>query len=90
MARSIYAIAGTKMMARPSWQIAPAPACRNYSRAYLHHLVKSGEILAAMLVSWHNIAFYQNLMQRARIAIESDSYESFHNAFIAQYQNNSQ
>ena len=38
------------------------PACRDFSRAYLHHAVKSGEIIAAMLLTWHNLTFYQDLM----------------------------
>ncbi len=63
----------------------PCPACTNYSRAYLHHLVKAGEILASMLLSWHNIQFYQSLMQRARIAIESDNFDAFHRAFVTKY-----
>jgi queuine tRNA-ribosyltransferase len=46
------------------------PACRTFSRAYLHHLVKAGEILGAMLLTWHNLHFYQGLMARARAAIE--------------------
>jgi queuine tRNA-ribosyltransferase len=45
------------------------PACRQFSRAYLHHVVKSGEIIAAMLLTWHNLTFYQNLMQGLRQAI---------------------
>ena len=45
------------------------PASRDYSRAYLHHLVKSGEILGQVLLSWHNIAFYQHLMGELRSAI---------------------
>src|SRR3990172_2112021 len=45
------------------------PAARDYSRAYLHHLVKSEEYLGAMLLSWANIAFYQELMQAMRAAI---------------------
>ncbi len=45
------------------------PASQNYSKAYLHHLVKCGEPLAAILLSWHNIAYYQNLMDRIRSAI---------------------
>jgi queuine tRNA-ribosyltransferase len=45
------------------------PASRDYSRAYLHHLVKSGEILGQVLLSWHNIAFYQTLMAALRTAI---------------------
>ena len=45
------------------------PASRDYSKAYLHHLVKSGEILGQVLLSWHNIAFYQHLMAQIRAAI---------------------
>jgi queuine tRNA-ribosyltransferase len=45
------------------------PASRDYSRAYLHHLVKSGEILGQVLLSWHNIAFYQTLTASLRTAI---------------------
>lgn len=44
-------------------------ACSNYSRAYLHHLVRSGEILGSMLMTWHNIQFYQDLMAGLRQAI---------------------
>ena len=45
------------------------PACRQYSRAYLHHLVKAEEILASMLITWHNLTHYQDLMQGLRDAI---------------------
>jgi queuine tRNA-ribosyltransferase len=45
------------------------PACRQFSRAYLHHVVKSGEIIAAMLLTWHNLVFYQDLMAALRAAI---------------------
>jgi queuine tRNA-ribosyltransferase len=45
------------------------PASRDYSRAYLHHLVKSREILGQVLLSWHNLAFYQTLMASLRFAI---------------------
>jgi len=45
------------------------PAARDYSRAYLHHLVKSGEYLAPMLLTWANVAFYQDLMCAIRAAI---------------------
>ena len=50
------------------------PATRDYSRAYLHHLVKSGEYLAAMLLSWVNTAFYQELMAAMRLAIEEGRF----------------
>jgi len=45
------------------------PACRQFSRAYLHHTVKANEIIAAMLLTWHNLTFYQDLMAALRQAI---------------------
>jgi queuine tRNA-ribosyltransferase len=45
------------------------PACTRFSRAYLHHVVKAGEIIAAMLLTWHNLKFYQDLMTELREAI---------------------
>jgi len=48
------------------------PAARDYSRAYLHHLVKSGEYLAPMLLTWANVAFYQDLMRKIRTAISKN------------------
>jgi queuine tRNA-ribosyltransferase len=45
------------------------PACTRFSRAYLHHVVKANEIIAAMLVTWHNLAYYQDLMADLRTAI---------------------
>jgi len=53
------------------------PSTRNYSRAYLHHLVKSGETLGAMLLSEINIAYYQRLMRDVRAAISESSFEDF-------------
>jgi queuine tRNA-ribosyltransferase len=53
------------------------PAARDYSRAYLHHLVKSGEYLGAMLLSWANVAFYQELMQAMREAIVAEGFSSW-------------
>ena len=52
------------------------PASRDYSRAYLHHLVKSGEILGQVLLSWHNIAFFQTLMAASRDAIAEGRLEA--------------
>lgn len=54
---------------RPLDEESNCPAARDYSRAYLHHLVKSGEALGAMLLSWNNIAYYERLMQDIRDAI---------------------
>ena len=53
------------------------PASKDYSKAYLHHLVKSGEILARVLLSWHNLAFYQALMAGLRGAIREGRLERF-------------
>ncbi len=50
------------------------PASRDYSKAYLHHLFKAQEILGQVLLSWHNIAFYQALMQRMRAAIAAGAF----------------
>ncbi|MXO85200.1 tRNA guanosine(34) transglycosylase Tgt [Altererythrobacter aurantiacus] len=61
------------------------PTCATYSRAYLHHLVKSGEILGAMLMTEHNISFYQQLMQAMRDAIEEGRFASFARAFRTDY-----
>ncbi len=61
------------------------PACRDYSRAYLHHLLKSGEILGAMLMTWHNLQFYQDLMAGMRSAIEAGGLNDFARSFLAEY-----
>jgi len=53
------------------------PASREYSKAYIHHLIKSGELLGGMLLSWHNIAYFQNLMERMRQAIWGGEFEKF-------------
>jgi len=57
-------------------------ACQNHSRAYLHHLVKAGEILGSMLMSQHNIFFYQNLMKTIRVHIENSSFTEFAEEFL--------
>jgi queuine tRNA-ribosyltransferase len=59
------------------------PACASYSRAYLHHLVKSSEILASILLTWHNIQHYQDLMAGMRLAIGAGQFGAFANAFHA-------
>ena len=53
-----------------------APA-RDYSRAYLHHLIRSDELLGGMLLTWNNLAYYQHLMQGIRNAIEVGQFEAF-------------
>lgn len=59
------------------------PACRGYGRAYLHHLVKSKEILGAVLLSWHNLHYYQELMAGLREAITGGTLDAFCRAFEA-------
>jgi queuine tRNA-ribosyltransferase len=59
------------------------PACRQFSRAYLHHTVKSGEIIAAMLLTWHNLVFYQDLMAALRENIAAGTVARFAAAFLA-------
>ena len=56
-------------------------ASSRYSRAYLHHLNRCGEYLGAMLLSWHNLAFYQELMAAMRAAIEVGKFEDFRAEF---------
>jgi queuine tRNA-ribosyltransferase len=58
--------------------------CQNYSRAYLRHLFRTGEILASMLNTHHNIAWYLNLMARMREAIKQDRFEAFRKEFYHQ------
>jgi len=62
---------------RPLDEASRWPSARNYSRAYLHHLVRSGETLGAMLLSEINIAYYQHLMSEIRLAISQGSFASF-------------
>ena len=59
------------------------PASRDYAKAYLHHLVKSDEILGQVLLSWHNLAFFQALMGRMRAAIAEGRFEAFRREFVA-------
>jgi queuine tRNA-ribosyltransferase len=61
------------------------PTCANYSRAYVHHLVKSGEILGAMLLTEHNLSFYQQLMQAMRDAIGAGTFAAFASEFRRDY-----
>ena len=58
------------------------PVCRNYTRAYLRHLVKQKEMLGGILLSMHNIYFLTNLMEQARSAILSDSYDDFYESWM--------
>lgn len=57
------------------------PLCSHYSRAYIHHLQKCNEILAVMLLTWHNVRYYERLMQGLRKAIEDDRLQEFADEF---------
>jgi queuine tRNA-ribosyltransferase len=63
---------------RPLDEESPWPSARSYARAYLHHLVRSGETLGAMLLSDINIAYYQHLMQGIRGAIAEGTFDAFY------------
>lgn len=67
----------------------PCPACMQFERAYVHHLVKSGEILGSMLMTQHNLWFYQRMMQSLRDAIASSQLEGFASAFLNRYRSSS-
>jgi len=60
------------------------PACSRFSRAYMHHLFKAEEVLSLMLLSWHNIQHYQDLMAGMRAAIEAGTFAQFEADFHAE------
>ena len=62
------------------------PACRNHSRAYLHHLTKAKEILGSILLTWHNLHYYQDLVREMRTAIQEGSFPAFQAKFEAERQ----
>lgn len=68
---------------RPLDESIDCPASRNYSRAYYHHLIRSEEILGLMLLSWHNVAYYQHLMKGLRDAIRTGTLSAFAAKFAA-------
>ncbi len=71
---------------RPLDEHCTCPACRSYSRAYLHHVFRSGEMISGMLLTWHNLHYYQELMQGMRDAIAQQSFAQFEADFHAQRQ----
>jgi len=62
------------------------PASCDYSKAYIHHLIRSGELLGSMLLSWHNVAYFQNLMARMRQAIRDGEFDKFVQNFRRNWQ----
>ena len=68
---------------RPLDEDCTCPACRNYSRAYLHHVFRAQEMISGMLLTWHNLHYYQELMQGLRDAIAAGRLAEFVSAFHA-------
>ncbi|MDR6291328.1 queuine tRNA-ribosyltransferase [Inquilinus ginsengisoli] len=69
---------------RPLDEACRCPACRQYSRAYLHHLMRSEEVLGLMLLTTHNLTYYQDLMAGLRGAIAAGTLDAFTAAFEAE------
>jgi queuine tRNA-ribosyltransferase len=69
---------------RPLDETSACPAARDYPRAYLHHLVRSGEILGAVLLTWNNLWYYQELMRSLRAAVQQGRLADFAEAFAAE------
>ncbi len=69
---------------RPLEEGCRCPACGQFSRAYLHHLQRAGEILGAVLLTWHNLTYYQDLMAGMRRAIMAGAFAGFTAAFAAE------
>ncbi|CUH69600.1 Queuine tRNA-ribosyltransferase [Thalassovita autumnalis] len=66
---------------RPLDEQCSCPACSNYSRAYLHHVYRSQEMISGMLLTWHNLHYFQELMQGMRDAIAAGTFEAFQKDF---------
>jgi queuine tRNA-ribosyltransferase len=70
---------------RPIEENCACPACREFTRGYIRHLIKAEEILGLRLVTLHNLHFYLNLMNQARTQIENGTFDQFRKAFVAEY-----
>ena len=68
---------------RPLDEACTCPACTGYSRAYLHHVFRAGEMISGMLLTWHNLHYYQELMSDMRAAIAEGSFAAFETQFHA-------
>lgn len=68
---------------RPLEAACDCPLCKNYTRAYIHHLQKCNEVLAIMLLTWHNVRYYQRLMQGLRQALGENRLDEFATEFYA-------
>jgi len=70
---------------RPIEENCACPACREFTRGYIRHLVKAEEILGLRLITLHNLHFYLNLMNQARSEVEKGTFDQFRKAFAAEY-----
>jgi queuine tRNA-ribosyltransferase len=70
---------------RPIEENCACPACQQFTRGYIRHLIKAEEILGLRLITLHNLHFYLNLMNRARTEIENGTFDQFRKAFVAEY-----
>ena len=68
---------------RPLDENCGCPACRNYSRAYLHHVFRAQEIISSMLLTWHNLQYFQDIMAEMRAAIAAGTFAHFEAGFHA-------
>ena len=68
---------------RPLDEACSCPACLNYSRAYLHHVFRSQEIISSMLLTWHNLHYFQEIMEGMRGAISAGRFEAWQAEFHA-------
>ncbi|MEM1234971.1 MAG: tRNA guanosine(34) transglycosylase Tgt [Pseudomonadota bacterium] len=68
---------------RPLDEDCSCPACRNYSRAYLHHVFRSNEMISGMLLTWHNLHYFQEIMAGMRAAIPAGKFDLWEAAFLA-------
>jgi queuine tRNA-ribosyltransferase len=90
---TVYTRAGTLNLRGAQYRLDGAPlepgchcyACQNFTRAYIRHLFKAGEILALTLVSLHNLHFYLELMRDIRDALDCDSFGTFRENFLRGY-----
>ncbi len=69
---------------RPLDENCTCPACSNYSRAYLHHVFRSNEMISGMLLTWHNLHYFQEIMQGMRDAISEGTFTQWQSQFHAQ------
>ena len=68
---------------RPLDEHCTCPACRNYSRAYLHHVFRAQEMISGMLLTWHNLHYFQEIMQGMRDAIAAGAFAQWEADFHA-------